>query len=66
MTDTLNAIRALYDTGKYADMKISCEDRVFDVHRAVVCMRSPVIAAAMDNDHWVGRNSQSRTMCIIS
>ncbi|KAG4033608.1 hypothetical protein MFRU_004g01120 [Monilinia fructicola] len=52
MTDTLNAIRALYDTGKYADMKISCEDRVFDVHRAVVCMRSPVIAAAMDNDHW--------------
>ncbi|KAB8294955.1 hypothetical protein EYC80_006908 [Monilinia laxa] len=52
MTDALDAIRALYDTGKYADMKICCEDRVFDVHRAVVCMRSPVLAAAMDNDCW--------------
>ncbi|QSZ36585.1 hypothetical protein DSL72_006465 [Monilinia vaccinii-corymbosi] len=52
MTDVLDAICALYDTGKYADMKIRCEDKVFDVHRAVVCMRSPVIAGAMDNDRW--------------
>ncbi|ESZ96608.1 hypothetical protein SBOR_2975 [Sclerotinia borealis F-4128] len=33
-------------------MKIRCEDSVFDVHRAVVCMRSPVIARAMDDDRW--------------
>ncbi|KAI9641938.1 hypothetical protein NHQ30_009807 [Ciborinia camelliae] len=52
MTDALDAIRALYDTGKYADMKIRCEDKVFDVHRAVVCMRSPVIAVAMDHSRW--------------
>ncbi|RAL65998.1 hypothetical protein DID88_005659 [Monilinia fructigena] len=52
MTDALDAIRDLYKTGKYADMKICCEEWVFNVHRAVVCMRSPVIAAAMDNDHW--------------
>ncbi|KAF7870430.1 hypothetical protein EAF04_004175 [Stromatinia cepivora] len=52
MSDALDAIRALYDTGKYSDMKIRCEDKVFDTHRAVVCMRSPVIAAAMDDDRW--------------
>ncbi|KAJ8067098.1 hypothetical protein OCU04_004475 [Sclerotinia nivalis] len=52
MSDALDAIRALYDTGKYSDMKIRCEDKVFDVHRAVICMRSPVIAAAMDDDRW--------------
>ncbi|TGO44400.1 hypothetical protein BCON_0526g00050 [Botryotinia convoluta] len=51
-SDALDAIKALYDTGKYADMKIRCEDKVFDVHRAVVCIRSPVIAAAMDDDRW--------------
>lgn len=55
MSDALDAIRALYDTGKYADMKILCEDKVFNVHRAVVCMRSPVIGAAMDDDRWVGK-----------
>ncbi|TGO28550.1 hypothetical protein BPAE_0026g00400 [Botrytis paeoniae] len=51
-SDALDAIKALYDTGKYADMKIRCEEKVFDVHRAVVCIRSPVIAAAMDDDRW--------------
>ncbi|TGO47966.1 hypothetical protein BOTNAR_0499g00090 [Botryotinia narcissicola] len=51
-SDALDALRALYDTGKYADMKIRCEEKVFDVHRAVVCIRSPVIAAAMDDDRW--------------
>ncbi|TEY43196.1 hypothetical protein BOTCAL_0375g00120 [Botryotinia calthae] len=51
-SDALDAIRVLHDTGKYADMKIRCEDKVFDVHRAIVCIRSPVIAAAMDDDRW--------------
>ncbi|KAF7954431.1 hypothetical protein EAE96_005552 [Botrytis aclada] len=51
-SDALATLRALYDTGKYADMKIHCEDKVFDLHRAVVCIRSPVIAAAMDDDRW--------------
>ncbi|CCD44667.1 hypothetical protein BofuT4_P055680.1 [Botrytis cinerea T4] len=51
-SDALDAIKVLYDTGKYADMKIRCEDKVFDVHRAIVCIRSPVIAAAMDDDRW--------------
>ncbi|KAF7933595.1 uncharacterized protein EAE98_003304 [Botrytis deweyae] len=51
-SDALDAIKVLYDTGKYADMKIRCEEKVFDVHRAVVCIRSPVIAAAMDDDRW--------------
>ncbi|TGO17559.1 hypothetical protein BTUL_0016g00220 [Botrytis tulipae] len=52
-SDVLDALRALYDTGKYSDMKIRCEETVLDVHRAVVCIRSPVIAAAMDDDRWV-------------
>ncbi|KAF5872981.1 putative btb poz domain protein [Botrytis fragariae] len=51
-SDALDAIKSLYETGKYADMKIRCEEKVFDVHRAVVCIRSPVIAAAMDDDRW--------------
>ncbi|KAF7898449.1 hypothetical protein EAF00_004895 [Botryotinia globosa] len=51
-SDALDALRALYATGKYADMKIRCEETVLDVHRAVVCIRSPVIAAAMDDDRW--------------
>lgn len=34
-------------------MQVQCEGRVFDVHRAVVCMKSPVIARAVDGEFKV-------------
>ncbi|KAL1911543.1 hypothetical protein Sste5344_002504 [Sporothrix stenoceras] len=39
-------ILALYESGDYSDLTIKCQDRVFNVHKAVICPQSPVIAAA--------------------
>ncbi|PQE08263.1 NFX1-type zinc finger-containing 1 protein [Rutstroemia sp. NJR-2017a BVV2] len=39
----------LYTSGKYSDLVIKCEDRKFNVHRAIVCTQSRPIAAAIDH-----------------
>ncbi|KAK2781207.1 hypothetical protein FQN53_000751 [Emmonsiellopsis sp. PD_33] len=41
-------ISSLLGSGKYTDFKISCQEELFHVHKAVVCTQSPVIAAAAD------------------
>lgn len=40
----------LLSSGKYSDLTIKCGDRSFKVHKAVVCPKSPVIAAECDQD----------------
>lgn len=41
-------IFALYENGDYSDHKIKCQDRTFNVHKAIVCPQSPVLAAAVN------------------
>ncbi|OBT47019.1 hypothetical protein VE00_02489 [Pseudogymnoascus sp. WSF 3629] len=38
----------LLDSGKYSDMRITCQARPWNVHRAVICTASPVFAAMVD------------------
>ncbi|KAF4547260.1 Hypothetical protein D9617_49g041210 [Elsinoe fawcettii] len=38
----------LYKTSQFSDLTIKCQDRHFHVHRAILCLRSPVIAAAIE------------------
>ncbi|OBT80496.1 hypothetical protein VF21_00742 [Pseudogymnoascus sp. 05NY08] len=38
----------LLDSGKYSDMRITCQGRPWNVHRAVICTASPVFAAMVD------------------
>lgn len=50
--NTLAQVADLHIDKKYADMKIECEGRRFEVHRAVVCKMSPVIARIIDGNMW--------------
>ncbi len=38
----------LLKSEKYSDLTLKCHERAFKVHRAVVCTRSSVFAAAID------------------
>jgi len=45
----MNSIAAeLFSTGKYSDLLIKCKGKEFRVHRAVVCLQSKPLAAAVD------------------
>jgi len=45
---TLTLSSSLFETGKYHDLLIRCNDEIFKVHRAVVSSASDVIEAAVD------------------
>lgn len=45
---------SLFESGEYSDFSIACNDRVFKVHKAIVCPQSPVLAAAINGDFQVG------------
>jgi len=38
---------------KYSDITLKCGETIFKVHRAIVCTRSPVLAAAFDGNFKV-------------
>lgn len=40
-------------SGKYSDFKLRCEDVEFQLHKSVVCMQSPMFAAALDGNFTV-------------
>ena len=46
-------MRQLLDTQKYSDVKLVCQNQEFNVHKAVVCIQSPVLAAAFGGDYQV-------------
>ncbi|KAL2062698.1 hypothetical protein VTL71DRAFT_5770 [Oculimacula yallundae] len=48
MDDMISSITGLLKSEKYSDLQILCEGKVFNVHRAIVCTRSKVLAAMMD------------------
>jgi hypothetical protein len=39
----------LVNSKKYSDLKLVCQGEEFKVHKAIVCMQSPVLAAACDD-----------------
>ena len=48
-TDLEVVMKGLLDDGKYADMKISCQEHDFKCHRAVMCSQSPYFDVALNN-----------------
>lgn len=40
-------------SGEYSDMIISCDTHQFKVHKAVVCVRSPLLKTAMQGNYKV-------------
>lgn len=45
----VNSMSTLMESEKYSDLVITCEGRHFNVHKAVMCSASSVIAAACDS-----------------
>ena len=50
----MSFLKTLYESGKYSDLIISCGEKQFNVHRAIVCTQCPWIAAACDGNFMVG------------
>ena len=44
-----DGISDLRDSGKYSDLTLECQDIKFPVHKAIVCMYSPVLRATCDD-----------------
>ncbi|EPE33778.1 POZ [Glarea lozoyensis ATCC 20868] len=41
---------SLLSTGRYSDLQIVCKEKTFNVHRAICCLASKVLAAAVDRE----------------
>ena len=50
----------LLDSGVYSDLKLVCHGEEFSVHKAVVCVQSSVLTAAVDGDFVVGCSPSKR------
>ena len=48
-------IRELYHTGKYSDLTLECDNLRFKVHKAILCIRSPVFARECDGSFKEGK-----------
>ncbi|RDI83877.1 hypothetical protein Vi05172_g6279 [Venturia inaequalis] len=46
---SLDGMAELLDSGEYSDMSVTCKQKVFKVHKAVVCTRSNFFRNAMKN-----------------
>ncbi|RDL31410.1 uncharacterized protein BP5553_09619 [Venustampulla echinocandica] len=47
----------LLSSKKYSDLKLVCQGQEFNVHKAIVCSQSPVLAAAVDGDFQEARTN---------
>ena len=54
MADLSKGNGALLLNPVYADLTITCEDQTYNVHRAIVCSKSPVLARECDSAFKVG------------
>ncbi|KAH8663696.1 BTB/POZ protein [Tricladium varicosporioides] len=48
-SSTPPGLTRLMDSDKYSDLKLVCQGQEFKVHKAIVCIQSPVLAAACDS-----------------
>ncbi|KAI1745150.1 hypothetical protein F4680DRAFT_467329 [Xylaria scruposa] len=49
MGGVLSTTRELLQSGKFSDLTLVCNGQEFRVHKAIVCLQSPVIAAALES-----------------
>lgn len=49
---------SLLESGKFSDLKISCEGHDFAVHKAILCVQSRVISAACEGNFEVSSGQQ--------
>lgn len=52
-TEDHDFMSALLLSGKYSDFKLRCQGVEFRLHKSVVCMQSPMFAAALDGNFTV-------------
>ncbi|RMZ00582.1 hypothetical protein D0862_06679 [Hortaea werneckii] len=55
----VEALQECFETGEYADMTITCEDKIWRVHKVVVCSQVPFFAKAV-----TGRFKEAVDSCI--
>ncbi|KAI9791658.1 MAG: hypothetical protein M1835_000209 [Candelina submexicana] len=46
--EMMTGLQSAFLSSKYSDLTLLCQDKTFQVHKVIVCSRSPVIAAACD------------------
>jgi len=51
-------LSSIFESKKYSDLTIRCDDRVFKVHRAIVCPRSHFFTAACDGPFQESINNE--------
>ncbi|EHK99475.1 hypothetical protein M7I_4632 [Glarea lozoyensis 74030] len=51
---------SLLSTGRYSDLQIVCKEKTFNVHRAICCLASKVLAAAVDREWKLWQYQQQR------
>ncbi|KAJ2990351.1 hypothetical protein NUW58_g2997 [Xylaria curta] len=61
MANIVSANQLLLSSGDYSDLTLVCEDQEFQVHKAIVCTQSPVVAAAMKGGY---KEAQTNTFHI--
>ncbi|THC88173.1 hypothetical protein EYZ11_012379 [Aspergillus tanneri] len=44
----------ILSSGRYSDLTLTCDGQKFNVHKAIVCSQSPVLAAACNGNFQVG------------
>lgn len=64
-----STLRRLLDSGEHSDLTLTCQGEEFKLHKAVVCLQSPVIATALRGNFkvWIVRmNSEiSSTLTVV-
>lgn len=51
--DIISSLASLLIEPNYSDMTLKCDGREIKVHQCIVCLRSPVLAAAVSGDFEV-------------
>ena len=54
-SDLEAVLRSLLHSGEFSDMTVSCGNRDFKVHRAIVCPQSPFFEAALKDGFKVSK-----------
>ncbi|KAI1751272.1 hypothetical protein F4782DRAFT_547687 [Xylaria castorea] len=62
MSNVVSTNVNLLKSGEYSDLTLVCEGREFRVHKAIICMQSPVIATALKSKF---KEAETNTMEVI-
>lgn len=51
-------LQHLLGSGSFSDLTLVCDGREIQVHKAIVCPQSPVLAAAISGEYEVGQRKK--------